>query len=187
MSSSTSTLALETREDLAAVIYELSHLTGEFLLRSGVISNEYFDKYLFEGNPKVLAAVAKAMAAMLPAGVVALAGLEMGGIPIATMISQISGLPALFVRKEAKTYGTCRIAEGGEIQGRKLVVIEDIVTSGGAILDAVKVLREAGAEIDTVLCVIDRQSGGREKLAAVGLELRQLFTMSELKAAANAD
>lgn len=177
-------VAVDTREALAAAIYNISHLTGEFLLRSGATSNEYFDKYLFEGHPKVLAVVAKAMTPLLPGNVDALAGLEMGGIPVATMISQESGLPALFVRKRAKEYGTRKIAEGGEVAGRKLVVIEDVVTSGGQILLSVEELRALGAEIDTVLCVIDRQSGGKEKLAEEGLELRPLFTMSELKAAA---
>jgi orotate phosphoribosyltransferase len=181
---SSPTTSLETRESLAAAIYDLSHLTGEFLLRSGVISNEYFDKYLFEANPAVLAAVAKAMTPLLPAGIDALAGLEMGGIPVATMISQESGLPTLFVRKRAKEYGTRKIAEGGAVAGRKLVIIEDVVTSGGQILLSAEELRNLGAEIDTVLCVIDRESGGREKLAEEGLELRPLFTMSELKAAA---
>jgi orotate phosphoribosyltransferase len=107
--------------------------------------------------------------------------LELGGIPLATMLSQITGLPARFVRKEAKTYGTCRLAEGGELGGLRLCIVEDVVTSGGAILDAAVELRAAGAEIGPVVCVIDRESGGVEKLAADGLTLHPLFTMTELK------
>src|SRR5207249_4083761 len=110
--------------------------------------------------------------------------LEMGGIPIATVLSQITGIPALFVRKKAKEYGTCKLAEGGEVAGRRLVIIEDVVTSGGQILESARALRELGARIVGVLCVIDRESGGAEKLAADGLELHPLFTMSELKKAA---
>ena len=89
------------------------------------------------------------------------------------------------MRKEAKTYGTCQLAEGGEVAGRRLCIIEDVVTSGGAILDAAVELRVRGAVLGPVICVIDRESGGREKLAAADLELFPLYTMSELNAAAS--
>ena len=170
---------------LARRIYDVSHITGTFTLRSGTVSHEYFDKYLFESDPALLRAIAEAMVALLPAdpdGPDALAGLELGGVPLATMLSQASGLPALFIRKEAKTYGTCRLAEGGDIEGRRLVIVEDVVTSGGAVLDAAAALRSRGATLDTVICAIDRESGGKENLAAAGLGLRPLFTMTELKA-----
>ncbi len=171
------------RPDLARRIFAAAHLTGTFTLRSGVVSNEYFDKYRFESDPRLLADIAAASRSLVPPGIDGLAGLELGGVPLATMISQVTGLPAVFVRKEAKTYGTCQLAEGGEIDGRRLCIIEDVVTSGGAILDAAVELRARGAELGPVLCVIDRESGGREKLAAAGLELFPLYTMSELKAA----
>jgi orotate phosphoribosyltransferase len=96
------------------------------------------------------------------------------------MLAQVTGLPALFVRKQAKDYGTCRLAEGGEVTGRRLVVIEDVVTSGGQVVASAADLRGEGAVIDTVLCVIDREAGGVEALAAEGLQLRALFTMSQL-------
>jgi orotate phosphoribosyltransferase len=172
------------RAALAHRIFTVSHLTGEFTLRSGVVSHEYFDKYRFESDPELLLAIAEAMKAAVPAGVEVLAGLELGGVPLATLLSQVTGLPALFVRKEAKTYGTCRLAEGGEIEGRRLLVVEDVVTSGGAILDAARELRALGAVLDRVACVIDRESGGRENLAAAGLILDPLFTMTELNAQA---
>ena len=111
------------------------------------------------------------MVKLVPPGIDALAGLEMGGIPIATMLSQLTGLPVLFVRKKAKDYGTCKIAEGGTVRGRKLLIVEDVVTSGGAILDAAKALREEGAELAQVICVIDRESGGPANLAKVDLTL----------------
>jgi len=168
------------RSELAKRIYSVSHLTGEFTLRSGVVSNEYFDKYLFESEPGLLRAIGEAMAPSVPSGVDALAGLELGGIPIATVLSQITGLPALFVRKEAKTYGTCKLAEGGELDGRRLLIVEDVITSAGAVLDAARELRAGGAVLDRVVCVIDRESGGRENLAAEGLTLDALFRMSEL-------
>lgn len=171
---------------LARRIFDAAHLTGEFTLRSGAVSHEYFDKYRFESDPRLLRNIAEVMAALVPSGVDALAGLELGGVPLATMLSQVTGLPALFVRKEAKTYGTCQLAEGGELDGRRLLVVEDVVTSGGAVLDAARELRARGAVLDRVVCVIDRESGGAANLAEAGLELVALFTMSELKAAAGA-
>jgi len=168
---------------LAKRIYDTAHITGEFTLRSGAKSTEYFDKYLFEADPKLLADIAAAMVKLVPPGIDALAGLEMGGIPIATMLSQLTGLPVLFVRKKAKDYGTCKIAEGGQVRGRKLLIVEDVVTSGGAILDAAKALREEGAELAQVVCVIDRESGGPANLAKSNLALKPLYTMSELKQA----
>ena len=171
---------MTTRDELARSIYERSHLTGNFTLRSGRTSTEYFDKYLFEADPKLLAAISEHMAPLVPAGVDGLAGLELGGIPLVTMLAQVTGLPALFVRKQAKDYGTCRLAEGGEVAGRRLVVVEDVITSGGQVVLSAAELRGQGAEVDTVVCVIDREAGGGEALAAEGLELRALFTMSQL-------
>ncbi|HEY3833013.1 MAG TPA: phosphoribosyltransferase family protein, partial [Acidimicrobiia bacterium] len=118
-------------------------------------------------------------------GVDALAGLELGGVPIATVLSQRTGLPARFVRKQAKEYGTCRLAEGGDVDGERLLVVEDVVTSGGAVVDAVRELRARGAVCERAVCVIDRESSGRENLAEIGVALDALFTMSELKAVAS--
>ena len=170
------------RDELARRIYEVSHLTGEFTLRSGATSNEYFDKYRFESDPALILAIAEALAPLVPAGSDALAGLELGGVPLATTLSQVTGLPALFVRKEAKTYGTCQLAEGGELDGRRLTVVEDVVTSGGQVVASCGDLRDRGAIVEHALCVIDRQSGGPEALEKIGVELRPLFTMEELAA-----
>jgi orotate phosphoribosyltransferase len=171
------------RDALARRIYDAAHLTGTFTLRSGVVSNEYFDKYRFEADPVLLHDIATAMAEKVPGDVDGLAGLELGGVPLATMLSQVTGLRACFVRKEAKTYGTCQLAEGLDTAGLRLLIVEDVVTSGGAILDAVRELRARGAVCERVVCVIDRESGGVEKLAAEGLTLDPLFTMTELKTA----
>ena len=167
---------------LAARVFQTAHITGSFVLRSGATSNEYFDKYLFEADPALLRDICTELAPLVPAGADALAGLELGGVPIATVLSQVTGLPTLFVRKEAKTYGTCKLAEGGDLHGRRLVVVEDVVTSGGQVIASCKDLRERGAEVTAVLCVIDREAGGRERLAADGLTLHSLFTMTVLKA-----
>ncbi len=169
---------------LAQRIYDRSHLTGEFTLRSGATSDEYFDKYLFESDPELVREIAQALVRLLPEGVDAVAGLELGGVPLATVVSQLSGLPALFVRKQAKTYGTRRLAEGGEVAGRRLVVIEDVISTGGQVVTSCRALRERGAEIVAVLCVLDRESGGAANIAAEGLELRAAFTMTQVRAAA---
>jgi orotate phosphoribosyltransferase len=169
------------RNQLARRIFAASHLTGEFRLRSGATSREYFDKYRFESDPALLRAIAEAMAELVPPGVELLAGLEMGGIPLATMLSQVTGLPALFVRKKAKEYGTAKLAEGPDFAGRRVAVIEDVVTSGGQLVISSADLRAAGASIACALCVIDREAGGPEALAAQGIELLALYRMSELK------
>lgn len=170
------------REELGRRIVATATLHGTFTLRSGATSDIYFDKYLLEADPLLLREIARHLAPRIPDAIDALAGLEMGGIPLVTMLSSLTGRPALFVRKEAKTYGTCKLAEGGEIDQRRLVVVEDVVTSGGQILLSVEALRQRGAWVDTVLCIIDREAGGAEALAAQGLALRPLFTRSELHA-----
>jgi orotate phosphoribosyltransferase len=168
------------RAELARRIYDTAHLTGSFTLRSGVTSTEYFDKYRFESDPALLRTIAEHLAPLVPAGTDGLAGLELGGVPLATALAQVTGLPAYFVRKEAKTYGTCQLAEGGAVEGRRLTVVEDVVTSGGQVIASCADLRTLGATIDRVLCVIDRQAGGVEKLAVEKLELSALFRMEEL-------
>ena len=173
----------EPPPDLARRVYRAAHLTGTFVLRSGATSDEYFDKYRFESDPRLLRELAEAMAGLLPSGADGLAGLELGGVPLATMLSQVTGLPAGFVRKQAKPYGTRRQAEGLEVAGRRLVVVEDVVTSAGAVVEACGALRSEGAEVAVALCVIDREAGGPAKLAEIGVELRPLFTMTELKEA----
>ena len=169
------------KAELGEKIYEVSNIKGEFTLRSGQITTEYFDKYLFEANPTILRIIAEQMADILPKTFDQLAGLEMGGIPIVTALSMKTGVPALFVRKEAKEYGTCKLAEGGNVDGATLVIIEDVVTSGGAVIDAVTELRQRGATVNQVCCVIDRESTGRENLEALGLTFTPLFTKSELE------
>ena len=169
-------------EALAKAIFDASHLTGTFTLRSGIEATEYFDKYRFESNPQLLVWIASEMAKLVPADTEILAGLEMGGIPVVTALSRETGIPAAFVRKERKTYGTCKIAEGPDLSGKRVTVVEDVVTRGGAVVDGVKNLREDGAMVEIALCVVDRQQGGRDALTEIGMELRPLFTADELRA-----
>ncbi|PWU20871.1 MAG: orotate phosphoribosyltransferase [Bdellovibrio sp.] len=171
-----------TATELARQIYAKSYLRGEFRLRSGQISNEYFDKYRFESEPALLCEIARHMAKLIPPKTEILAGLEMGGIPLATALSLATGLPTLFVRKKAKEYGTCRIAEGTEFAGKKVLVIEDVVTTGGQLLLSARDLRGAGAVVEDVLCVILRSK--ESPWTAESLRLHSLFTMEEIKEAA---
>jgi len=166
---------------LASRVFAASHLTGSFVLRSGLTADHYFDKYRFESDPALLGEIIGAMQPMIPLGTEGLAGLELGGVPLATMLSAASGLPAFFVRKEAKKYGTERICEGGDINGRHLLLIEDVVTTGGQIVLSAQDLRAEGARVEHALCVIDREAGGVQVAAAEGIALHALFTMSALE------
>lgn len=122
------------------------------------------------------------MKALIPADVEILAGLEMGGIPVVTAISIQSNIPSAFVRKKAKEYGTCKLAEGAFIEGKRVCIIEDVVTTGGQIIESVKELRNRGAIIDTVLCVIQRNENASEILVKENLKLIPAFTMDYIKA-----
>jgi orotate phosphoribosyltransferase len=167
-------------DDLARRIKLASQLSGNFTLRSGKVSDTYFDKYRFEADPVLLLAIANAMKPLIPAGCDALAGLEMGGIPIVTLLSQVTGLPAAFIRKKPKSYGTCQYAEGALLKDTSFVLIEDVVSSGGALIDTLAMLKADGLWPVGSLSVIDRESGGKEALAGAGLELKSLFTYSQI-------
>jgi orotate phosphoribosyltransferase len=171
------------KNKIANEIYKTAHITGTFTLRSGKISNEYFDKYLFEAKPSLLIQIAELMSENIPADTEILAGLEMGGIPVATALSIKTGITAAFVRKKAKEYGTCKLAEGAGVNGKSVCIVEDVVTTGGAIIDGVKELRKLGAKIDTVICVIQRSSEAVDILSEHGLKLIPAFTMQELEEA----
>jgi orotate phosphoribosyltransferase len=134
------------------------------------VSSEYFDKYLFEAQPALLARVVEQMIGLVPADTELLGGLELGGIPIVTVLSARTGTPALFVRKQAKEYGTCKLAEGPDVAGLRVTLVEDVITTGGAVRDATRALREAGALVDTVVCAIDRSGADHNPLDDVGLE-----------------
>lgn len=169
--------------ELARRIHAVSHLTGTFTLRSGRTATEYFDKYRFEADPVLLDDIAGQLAHLVPPGIEVLAGLEMGGIPVVTALARHTGLPCAFVRKQAKPYGTRRLAEGADVAGRRVLVIEDVVTSGGQIIASTADLRELGARATQAMCVIDREQGGAAALAAEGMELLSLLTAGDLRAA----
>jgi orotate phosphoribosyltransferase len=163
-------------DKLAEEIDAVCRLTGEFTLRSGLVVTEYFDKYRFESRPDLLRQVAEAMVPLLPPNTQALGGLELGGVPIATTVGALTGIPALFVRKEAKRYGTMRLAEGGDVDGVRVALIEDVITTGGAVQNAAIALRELGAHVDAVICAIDRSQPGMNTLDSIGLTTKSVLT-----------
>lgn len=169
-----------TKTELAEQIRAVSYLTGEFVLRSGNISNFYWDKYRFESDPALLAAIAEEMAKLLPSECEGLAGLELGGIPLATALSLQTGLPCFYVRKEAKTYGTCNLIEGGVAEGSTLVVIEDVITTAGQVCTSIEQIRAEGYRVEHVVAAIDRQAGGAAKINALGCSFASVFTLADL-------
>jgi len=170
-----------TKNELSKRIFQVSHLIGEFKLRSGIISNEYFDKYQFESDIELLNEISKHLSEIINFDYDLLAGLEIGGIPIATALGLRTNKSIVFVRKKAKEYGTAKIIEGQDIKNKELLIVEDVVTSGGQILLSVEDLRKEGAIINKAVCIIDREQGGKEALKNTGITLLSLFTMSELK------
>ena len=167
--------------DLAKRLSERCRLTGEFTLRSGQPATTYFDKYLFEGDPEILRDVAELMVPLVPSDTEVLAGLELGGVPVATALSLATGLPAAFVRKAAKAYGTAKLAEGADIHGRRVLVVEDVITTGGQVVASTGDLRARGAVVNEVLCVIHRGEGNHGGLDDASLNVRALFTSSDLE------
>jgi orotate phosphoribosyltransferase len=160
-------------------------IRGDFVLRSGQKTDYYFDKYLLESDPELLGAISEVMLTRLPKmdngqfkfGY--FAGLETGGIPIATVLSQITRLPTLFVRKKRKGYGTCKIAEGPNFDGNWLCVVEDVITTGGQVIDSCQRLINDGAKIDTVVCAILRDEKGRENIENAGFDLHTAFDFTQ--------
>lgn len=170
-----------THAELAEKIAAVSSLEGEFKLRSGQISTRYFDKYRFEGNPALLRPLALEMAKLLPSDTEIIAGLELGGVPLATAIALETGLPAAFVRKEAKTYGTCQAIEGQDVAGKNVTFIEDVITTGGAVSDAYQLASDAGAKVQTVICAIWRGEGAPHIKNTPELTVRPVFTRADLE------
>jgi len=161
---------------------------GEFTLTSGARSRYYVDVKTASTDPSTLARIADAMAdvAASEGPFDAVAGMELGAVPIATAVSLRTGLPLLILRKSARSHGTGKRIEGRDPAGLRVLVVEDVTTSGGSTVEAVTVLREAGATVDHAFVVVDRESGGVPALAAVGVTLRPLATVSDLLATAEA-
>ena len=170
------------RQELARQISRRARLTGRFTLRSGRTSSVYWDKYRFESDPVVLTAIIAQLQTLLPPTFDKLAGLELGGIPLATGLSLATGRPCLFVRKAAKPYGTGQLVEGGWTAGEQVVVVEDVMTSGGQVVTSVQQMRELGLIVTQAVCVVDREEGAGARLEEIGCRMAAVFTMTELAA-----
>jgi orotate phosphoribosyltransferase len=171
------------RDDLARALRDAAYLEGDFVLRSGRRSRYYLDKYRFETRPEVLAPLGEALAEAVrehEPDADRLAGPELGAVALAAATSLESGLPFLIVRKTAKEYGTAQQLEGVYEEGECVCLIEDVVTSGGAAIEAVEALRNAGLRVSNAICVVDREEGGVDELARHAVRLRALFRASEL-------
>ena len=171
-----------TKEELGKLIKEAALLKGEFTLRSGRKSNYYFDKYLFETKPEVLAPLTKELAKLLPPlnSFQRLAGPELGAVALVTALSLETKKPFIIVRKEEKLYGTSKMMEGEVFKGEKVVLIEDILTTAGAAIASADKLKHSGIEVLMMIGVLDREEGAREAITAAGYNFRSLFTKGEL-------
>ena len=179
MSGSTGTADL-TREELARRIADVALLRGEFTLRSGRKSNYYLDKYLFETQPDILRALGKLFASRLPPDVDRVAGPELGAIALAAATAMAADKPFVIVRNQKKGYGSGKLIEGTLKTGEKVVIVEDILTTGGQIVEVAKTLEQAGAAVIKMLGAIDRLEGARENIKAAGYSYESLFTTKDL-------
>ncbi len=169
--------------ELRDALVEHAYLEGDFLLRSGKRSRYYLDKYRFETRPDLLGPIGERIAATVrehAPDATRLAGPELGAVALAASASLASGLPFLIVRKEAKEYGTGNRLEGPFEEGECVCLVEDVVTSGGALLEAVTAVRAAGLVVHTAVCVVDREEGGADALARQAVRLRPLWRAGEL-------
>jgi len=165
---------------LARRIKEVAYLEGDFTLRSGKKSKYYMDKYLFETQPDILAALGQRMAERRSAGVTRIAGAELGGVSLAAAVSLASGLPFMIVRNSKKDYGTGKLIEGKIATGDVILLVEDIATTGGQVLEAAKVLTDLGAKVDKIVAVIDRLEGARANIEGAGYVFESILTKTDL-------
>ena len=170
-----------TDRELAQAHRTAALLERDFTLRSGRRSKYYLDKYLFETEPALLGELAQRFARYVTADVDRIAGAELGGIALAAATALETGKPFVIVRNAKKAgYGTGKVIEGKLTRGERVLLVEDIATSGGQAIEAAKTLRDAGAVVERVVATIDRQEGGREAIEAAGLRFDALFTTADL-------
>ncbi len=169
------------REQVARDLVNSAYLVGDFVLSSGRRSRYYFDKYLFETKPAILRPLAKLLADQIPAGTDRIAGPELGAVALATATSLETGIPFVIVKKASKDYATQRLVEGEIYPGERVVVVEDVMTTGSQAIASAERLRSMGVEVLFILGVVDREEGARQNVEAAGFRLRSLFERSELE------
>lgn len=169
-----------TRQEVARRIAETAVLHGTFTLRSGRTSTYYIDKYRFLTQPDILARLGSLIRERLPDGTTRLAGAELGGVPLVTSVSLASGLPCVLVRNARKDYGTAEQVEGRLEPGDRVVIVEDVATTGGQAIEAAEIIRNAGAEVLCIIATVDRREGARENVEKAGYRFEALFTVADL-------
>jgi len=167
-------------EELFQTIASTALLRGEFTLRSGRKSRYYLDKYLFEGNPLILRALGERFAHHVSPSTTRIAGAELGGVALAAAASMATGIPFVIVRNAKKGHGTQKMFEGKLEGGDRVLLVEDVATTGGQVLEAARTLTEAGASVEKIVAVIDRQEGAREKIEDAGFVFNALMTKTDL-------
>ena len=170
----------DTMTQLAARIAEISVLHGQFTLRSGRTSTYYLDKYRFSTRPEILKELGRLFAERIPEGVDRLAGAELGGIPLVSAASMEANLPCIFIRNSKKDYGTAKQLEGALESGDRVVLLEDVATTGGQAIEAAEIIRSCGGEVVKVIATIDRLEGARENFESAGIPFESLFTRDDL-------
>jgi orotate phosphoribosyltransferase len=165
---------------VGANLVKAAYLEGDFLLSSGQRSKYYLDKYRFSTEPKLLKSIAEGLAGLLPSGLNALAGVELGAVPLVTAVALETGLPFVIVRKGAKDYGTAKLIEGVLPEGAKLALIEDVLTTAGQAIRAANLLTELNAKVERIVYVVDREQGALENIRAAGFDGAPLFTKTSL-------
>jgi orotate phosphoribosyltransferase len=169
---------METSE-LARRIKQVAYLEGDFVLRSGQRSKFYFDKYLFESQPDILAELGRRLA-QHAGDAELIAGPELGAVSLAASTSMACGKPFVIVRKKTKDYGTSKLIEGPAVAGKRVLLVEDIGTTAGAALEAAATLTEAGATITRIVFALDRLQGARENVEKAGFRFEALLTKTDL-------
>lgn len=169
-----------THQQIAQRIAEVALLRGRFTLRSGQVSDYYLDKYLFSTEPDLLRELGRLFAERVDPATDRLAGAELGGIPLVTAASLAAGLPCVFIRNQKKDYGTAKQLEGRLEAGERVMLVEDVCTSGGQVLEAAKTIEAEGASVTKIVATIDREEGAREAIEGAGHRFESLFTKTDL-------
>ena len=168
------------RTELARRIREAAYLEGDFTLRSGRKSKYYLDKYLFETQPDILLELGKMFAAHAQGSTTLIAGAELGGVALAAATSMATAKPFVIIRNAKKDYGTQKPFEGKMTDADSVLLVEDIATTGGQVLEAAKLITELGAKVERIVSVIDRQEGARENIEGAGFVFESLFNKADL-------
>jgi orotate phosphoribosyltransferase len=169
-----------TKEELIKRIKETAYLEGDFTLRSGKKSKYYLDKYLFETCPDILKALGEEFAKHITEDVTLIAGAELGAVALAAAAAMASGKNFCIIRNSKKAYGTGKLVEGVLKQGDTVLLVEDVATTGGQVLEAAKVITNAGANVKKIVCVIDRKQGAEENITKAGYKFESILTKSDL-------